>query len=276
MGLFAALNFGAPWILVTLVGLPALWWLLKVTPPQPKRILFPPLRLLLGLKDEEQTPAHTPWWLMLLRVLAAALLILALADPLLGRITRIAGGGPTVIVVDNGWAAARNWEQRQTLITDLLRAAGDRPVAIVSTANPGVVTLLDAGAAEKTARELKPMSWPGDRQAVAQEILHAHLAGRPEFFWLSDGLEDGQAKALRKALEGLGSLRIFAPDQSARGLLPPRRDATGFAVTAIRTGAANPASVRITAIGSRGETLSDAMLAFKAGEDRGTAHITVP
>jgi len=47
MGLFAALNFGAPWILAALIGLPALWWLLKVTPPQPRRILFPPLRLLL-------------------------------------------------------------------------------------------------------------------------------------------------------------------------------------------------------------------------------------
>ena len=58
MGLFAALSFGAPWILAALVVLPALWWLLKVTPPQPRRILFPPIRLLLGLKDEEQTPAQ--------------------------------------------------------------------------------------------------------------------------------------------------------------------------------------------------------------------------
>ena len=276
MNLFAALNFGAPWILAALVGLPALWWLLKVTPPQPRRILFPPLRLLLGLKDEEQTPAHTPWWLMLLRVLAAGLLILALADPLLGRVTKIVGGGPMVIVVDNGWTAARNWDQRQTLIADLLRAAGNRPVAIVPTATPGQVTLLDAGAAEKTARELKPMSWPGDRQAAAAEIQRAHLAGRPEFFWLSDGIEDGHGRALRAALESMGSLRSFSPDQTAHGLLPPRRDATGFAVTAIRANATAPAGIKVTAIGPKGETLSDATLAFKAGQDRGDAHITVP
>ena len=156
MGLFAALSFGAPWILTALIGLPVLWWLLKVTPPQPRRILFPPMRLLLGLKDEEQTPAHTPWWLLLLRLLAAALLIVALADPLLGRVVKILGDGPLVLVVDNGWAAAKNWEQRQTLIADLLHAAGDRPVAIVPTATPSPVTLLDAGAAGKIARELKP------------------------------------------------------------------------------------------------------------------------
>src|SRR6201996_4192850 len=103
MGFFSALNFGAPWILAGLIVLPALWWLLKVTPPQPKRIQFPPLRLLLDLRDEEQTPAHTPWWLMLLRVVAAGLLILALADPLLGHAPMIASNGPVVLVVDNGW-----------------------------------------------------------------------------------------------------------------------------------------------------------------------------
>lgn len=276
MGLFAALNFGAPWILAALVGLPALWWLLKVTPPQPRRILFPPLRLLFGLKDEEQTPAHTPWWLMLLRVLAAMLLILALADPLLGRITKLVGEGPMVMVVDNGWTAARNWDQRQTLIADLLRAAGNRPVAIIPTANPGTLTLLDAGAAGKIARELRPASWPGDRQAVAAEIQRAHLSGPPEFFWLSDGVEDGQGRALRQTLGGLGSLRVFAPDQGPRGLLPPRRDATGFAITAIRASNKGAENLRVAAIGPKGETLSDAALTFKAGEDRGTAHITVP
>src|SRR5664279_2477984 len=122
MDWFAALSFGTPWILAALLVLPALWWLLKVTPPQPRRSLFPPMRLLLGLKDEEQTPAHTPWWLLLLRLVAAGLLILALADPLLGRVVKLLGNGPLVLVVDNGWAAAKNWDQRQTLIADLLRA----------------------------------------------------------------------------------------------------------------------------------------------------------
>ena len=68
----AQIHFGAPLLLAAFAVLPVLWWLLKVTPPQPKRIFFPPLRLLLGLKDQEQTPSRTPWWLIVLRVLAAA------------------------------------------------------------------------------------------------------------------------------------------------------------------------------------------------------------
>ena len=134
MGSLAQLSFGAPWVLTALAVLPVLWWLLRVTPPQPRRIQFPPLRLLLGLKDEEQTPAHTPWWLLLLRVIAAALLIAALSDPLLGRAPKIAGDGPLVLVIDNGWSAAKGWDQRQGIIADLLRAAAGRPVALVPTA----------------------------------------------------------------------------------------------------------------------------------------------
>ena len=75
------ISFGTPWILSALIVLPAIWFLLRVTPPLPKRVAFPPLRLLLGLRDEEQTPAGTPWWLMLLRLAAAAALIVALAAP---------------------------------------------------------------------------------------------------------------------------------------------------------------------------------------------------
>jgi len=276
MGLFSALSFGAPWILAALAGLPVLWWLLKVTPPQPRRIAFPPIRLLLGLKDEEQTPAHTPWWLLLLRLAAAGLLILALADPLLGRVVKILGDGPLVLVVDNGWTAAKHWDQRQTLMSDLLRAAGDRPVAIMPTASSGPVTLMDAGAAEKTARELKPMSWPGDRAAAAREIARAHLAGQPQISWLSDGIEDGQGQALHRALAALGPLRVFTPDQPAFGLLPPRHDGTGFAVTAIRAHAGVSARVQVAAIGPRSEMLADAPLDFKAGSRRGDAHITLP
>src|SRR3569832_373844 len=211
MGVFSALSFGAPWVLAALAARPVLWWLLKVTPPQPRRISFPPMRLLLGLKDEEQTPAHTPWWLLLLRLTAAGLLILALADPLLGRVVKILGDGPLILVVDNGWTAAKHWDQRQTLIADLLRAAGDRPVAIVPTATQGPETLMDAGAAEKAARELKPMSLSGDRAAAARDIARAHLAGQPQISWLSDGLEDGQGPALQRALGALGPLRDFAP-----------------------------------------------------------------
>ena len=112
-----------------------LWWLLQVTPPQPRRIVFPPLRLLLGLKNEEQTPAHTPWWLLLLRLLAAALLIAGAGRSAAGPRAQVTGGGPVVLVIDNGWTAAKDWDQRQGVIADLLRGAG-RPARRASCPPP--------------------------------------------------------------------------------------------------------------------------------------------
>ena len=44
---------------------------------------FPPTRILVGIENREKTPAQTPWWLTLIRMLAAALVILALAEPVL-------------------------------------------------------------------------------------------------------------------------------------------------------------------------------------------------
>ncbi len=75
--------FATPWVLAALVLLPVLWWLLRATPPAPRAQSFPAIRLLAGLRPKEETPARTPWWLLALRLAAAALVILGLARPVL-------------------------------------------------------------------------------------------------------------------------------------------------------------------------------------------------
>src|ERR1700748_2244656 len=88
-----SLAFASPWLLLGLTALPVLWWLLRVTPPAPKRVRFPALRLLLGLQPHEETPAKTPLWLIILRMVLAGLIILALAHPLLHPTAQVAGQG---------------------------------------------------------------------------------------------------------------------------------------------------------------------------------------
>ncbi len=56
-----ALAFLSPWMLLALAILPLLWLLLRLTPPQPLRLDFPPTRLLIGLEERKKTPARTPW-----------------------------------------------------------------------------------------------------------------------------------------------------------------------------------------------------------------------
>ena len=75
-------------------------------------VAFPTPMLLLGMHPNEETPARTPWWLLLLRLVAAALVILALARPVLDSAGSLVGGGPVLLVIDNGWSAAADWPRR--------------------------------------------------------------------------------------------------------------------------------------------------------------------
>ena len=267
MGLLSQLSFGAPWLLLGLLALPAIWLLLRVTPPSPRPQRFPPLRLLRGLINEEETPARTPWWLLLLRLLAAALLILALADPILGRGLTPPTPGPLVLVVDNGWTAADGWTDRARAVADLLHGAGDRPVLLLPTASPPPTGLLNAGEAERLARGLQPMPWPGDRAAAAATLAHWKL-NQPSIIWLSDGIEDGGSQQFLAALKAKGPVQLLTPQRGALGLLPPGRDGSGFTVAAIRPADGRAADIELAALGGNGETLSATTLHFRGQSGR--------
>src|ERR1700733_11339789 len=133
-----SLAFAAPWLLLGFAVLPILWWLVRVTPPAPRRIRFPALRLLLDLVPREETPAKTPLWLILLRMLLASIIILALAHPLLNPSARIAGNGPLVLAVDNGWSSARQWDERRAALARLIDQAEreGRRIVLLDTAPP--------------------------------------------------------------------------------------------------------------------------------------------
>ena len=133
------LAFGAPLVLAALVLLPAIWWLLKLTPPKPRLESFPPTRILAEITRRDEQPARSPWWLTALRLLLAALVILALAAPIWRPTGESAPGtGPLLVVIDNDWASARDWDTRidtARRIVQLAESAG-RPVGLIATAEP--------------------------------------------------------------------------------------------------------------------------------------------
>jgi hypothetical protein len=276
VALLSQLSFGAPWLLLGLLALPIIWLLLRVTPPSPRPQMFPPLRLLAGLVNEEETPARTPWWLLLLRLTAAALLIIALADPILGRGLLLSAKGPLVLVVDNGWTAAGEWAERSRAIEELLHRAGDRPVAILPTASTPPPGLLNAGEAERLARGLQPMPWPGDRAAAVAALAQMKFAAPPSIVWLSDGIEDGGARKFLAALKAKGEVALLTPARGVLGLLPPSRDGSGFSIAAIRPASATSSEAEVAALGANGETLAAATLRFSPGSGRAEGHLSLP
>ena len=214
-----SLAFVSPWLLLALAALPIIWWLLRVTPPAPRRIAFPAIRLLLGLVPREETPARTPLWLILLRMVLAALVILAVAHPLLNPEARLASAGPILLIVDDGWAAARDWPARQAALTGLLAEAEreDRQVVLVTTAAtatdepPAALTPLRAADARAEVQALLPKPWPVNRRTALARLEALSLPDASSAVWLSDGVADeGGNEALAGYLAGRGNLRYLA------------------------------------------------------------------
>lgn len=276
--MLSSISFGAPWILLALAALPVIYFLLRVTPPSPKRVTFPPLRLLLGLSAEEETPARTPLWLLLLRLFAAALIILALAEPRIGAPPQAAGTGPLVLFIDNDWMAAHAWDKREAAISDALNMAAHagRPVVILATANAPDTSLLDAASASRIARELEPQAWTPDRARAVKALAKMKFAQRPEILWLSDGIDQGDAAQIAAALSKTGNLKIYA-DTLSNGplaLKPESNQSDGFKLTIVSNG--NGRSGEVEALGAHGERLGNAPFRFRAGETETTAKITLP
>ena len=142
------LTFTAPLVLIALAALPAIWLLLRITPPQPTRVDFPPLKIVADMRPERETPARTPWWLLLLRLLLAAFLILAAAGPIWNPLMESTSKAPLLMLVDNGFTAAHDWRERMNLASARLEAAEreGRVVAVAATAaEPAEIALASPG-----------------------------------------------------------------------------------------------------------------------------------
>jgi hypothetical protein len=222
-----SLAFTSPWLLVGLAALPIIWWLLRVTPPAPRRIAFPAIRLLLGLVPRDETPARTPLWLILLRMALAALVIVAAAHPLLNPQMRLASTGPVLIIIDDGWASARDWPARQAALTDRLAEAEreDRQVILVTTAPPAStepaapLAPIRAADARAAVQALQPKPWTVDRRAALSRLEALSLADSTSAFWLSDGIADGESEAFAAYLAERGNLRYLAAEPAQASLL---------------------------------------------------------
>ena len=289
LGSFA---FASPWMLAALAGLPAIWWLLRVTPPAPRRILFPAVRLLMGLRHTEETPARTPWWLLALRLFLAALIITALAKPLINPGARLIGEGPLLIVVDDGWTAATRWDSRSEALDGIIDQAAreSRPVALLTTAPPQdgrasqVTNLMPAAEARDLIAAVRPKPWPVDRATAADALERAQLRLPVEVVWLADGVraEDDPeaARDFAARLARLGPMTVLLDEP---GLLPkilPPPDTLGARLQ-ITVKRASPAreddpEVFIRASSETGQVLARRPVIFGAGAREGSADLDLP
>jgi hypothetical protein len=215
-------TFAAPWVLLALVLLPVLWWLLRATPPAPREQRFPAIRLLAGLRPREETPARTPWWLLALRMAAAALIIVGLAQPILGGGGLAGhGAGPALLVIDDGWASAPDFAARLEAAQAVLDRADReaRRVVLLTTADapdgvkPHALAAQPAALLRPVVAALQPKPWPVDRQAAARAVGQT---GHGPVFLISDGLRSPHDAALDATLAARGKVTELASSLPVR------------------------------------------------------------
>ncbi|MDE2378391.1 DUF4159 domain-containing protein [Bradyrhizobium sp.] len=271
------LAFTEPLLLIGLVSLPVLWWLLRVMPPRPRRIEFPPTRLLFDIAPREETPSRTPWWLTALRLLAAALVIFAAAGPIWNPQTGLAASkAPLMIVLDDGWSAASNWDARIRAADELIADAENdrRAIALVPLSEPNRdITLMPAGAARVALRQLTPKPYSIDRvETLTAMDRFLKSTGDCEIAWLSDGVDTGRGEEF---VQGLGrtigdrALTIFAGGTpSPLALVAAENAAAKMTVKVLRTDSGLAAGT-VRALDQKGSPIGEARYAF-APQDKET------
>ncbi len=295
--------FAAPWLLGAVVVLPVVWWLLRLTPPVPRLVRFPAVRLLRDLMAREETPAQTPPWLLVLRLAIGALVIVALAGPVLHSNAALPGGGPVVLVIDDGWSAARDWPARQTLLAELLTRAErqGRPVVVAATApvatlggtgadgtgadgtgaggeagGPRVLGPMAVADARRLVQGLEPRPWPEDRVATLTALKALRLSGAIYSVWLSNGFDDPGAAPLIAYLRSLGGLQMALPGALPDLLRPPVTDGEALVAGLVRAvpGPERTVAVRLSAGDDR--LLAQETATFGAGSATAQVRFALP
>ena len=283
---FLSLAFAQPFVLYGLVALPVIWWLLRLTPPRPQIEVFPPLQILARVLKPEETPHKSPWWLTLLRLTLAALVILALADPIFRPAQNVGSGGSALaLIVDNSWPAARDWDKRLATAERLINDAGDSgiPVVLALTvdAENAEIGPFDPETARDRLRAALPKPVSADRQMTFTKVADA-IAGLSDttLAFLTDGFAGpDDDEAFSKLLgSNIGRIVWVAPGNlDTIGLTTADNQPQAMIISAIRAENDNaPRQFTVHALDDKGRPIAEATAVFGAGAQDAKAELKVP
>ncbi len=273
------ITFLAPLALLGLLALPLIWWILRVTPPTPKNQTFPPLRILKDVMTEEETPNSTPLWLLLFRLFLISLIAIALARPLIfepeGQTDR-----PLVLIIDNGWDAASNWQaaindaenrlseaRRKNLETVVLTAIAPEPVAEFGPAQDSL----------KQIESLGPRPLPPDYKSLATSLGALDLS-QSNVVWLSGGLAFDGAEAVSELLRKSPNPVRLTPTSETIAIFPGKAEETanGFRSVWHRADGRSLRTTDITAHSRDGRILARESLTFAPGDRTAEVSFDLP
>lgn len=276
------ISFTSPLLLLGLVALPILWLILRAVPPAPIQRRFPGVALLLGLTDNDAQTDRTPWWLLMLRLLAVASLIIGFAEPVLNPQTNNTSSGDLVILMDGSWAGATGQKSQTNRIDALIADAGrsERRTAVLSLAElpvDGTIPFATAKSWSNRLINLEPQPWQPPQNAAD---WFGRLTDRFETIWFSDGLDwEGRAELL-SALEARGPVKVIQTPRTIFALRPAQFDAGKIVLSANRATSGSAVAITVNAIGRDPagveRQLDSAIIDFAAGDSVAQTRLAMP
>jgi hypothetical protein len=261
---FGGVTFLAPIVLFGLLTLPLVWWILRISPPKPREQFFPPLRILEGVKAQEETPAGTPLWLLIFRLLMVALATFALAQPLLKSDSTDTQKRPTLLI-DQSVFSAPEWDIMIDEAERIARTAqrSNLDVRLVPSEGPDA-GFLPAREALETLKTLQPANYLSQFEPVKLDV-------NSDIYLMSSGLTTVNSP------ETPSDAVIFKPD--VINLILPgdiRETAQGFDADWYRPTTEITATHTIEALGAGGGVIAAETLRFSAGADLATVSFSLP
>lgn len=274
------LIFTSPFLLAGLLALPVLWWVLRALPPTPRRVSFGGFFFLKDVENRRETPARTPWWILVIRLAAIASLILGLSGPVINASTELDGKDPLLMIVDDSWPAASRWRERQENLEQMGSSPGAaaRPTFLLTTA--GDPRLYAPGTLAQSVRQLKsltPKAALPNRNDVLS-LMEEISVKIDDIVWVSDGVigRKGVDREFLRKLEKAGKLTVIRPSgQSVLSIrnFESRRDSMVATIerigTTIREGT-------LIAAGADGRQLAQIPFQFADGENRVEVEFSLP
>jgi len=273
-------SFASPALLVALAALPAIWFLLRATPPTPQQVRFPAFDLLRRLAKTAETPERTPWWIILLRIMIAGLAIIGLSGPVINAPPPPTKSGSQIFVVDNSWAAAPGWRLRRDSMTSAAEQStrANRQTYVIATASeePEAPEPMTGEEFARLANEMQPEPLTPDYARALSRIQKLPAIADAEIVWLSDGALHPGALELFSALSALGAVEIEADEETpSLALYPPERSDTALSF-AIRRASDAPWRGDVVALARDGRELGRAPAEFAPGRNEAVATIDLP
>ena len=218
-------QFAYPFILIALAALPVIWLLLRAVPPTPVQRTFAAVTLLLGLKDKDQVSERTPWWLLLMRMIALGAIIFGLAKPELRYGENSFTQDRMLIVLDGGFAHEKFAQGHRKQIETLLSSAetDQKLIAVLDIANPDALDWQTADFHQERLANWAPKPWVPNFEDSFEPVASNSLSY--DTVWFSDGLEYGnQRLALLDVFQDRGNVEIRAPSGDIGVLQSVSRD----------------------------------------------------